>query len=100
MYSGRAEHVDRVEVFSHKGHKEHKARKADEDSVVRSVISHRGRFMAGAPPQTPKAGQSLVIAWRSGYGVEPHLKIIFVFSVSFVAKTTSVSPCPVALCET
>ena len=44
--------------------------------------------MAGAPPQTPNAGQSLAIAWRSGYGVEPHLQIIFVSFVSFVAKTT------------
>ena len=44
--------------------------------------------MAGAPPQTPNSGQSQVIAWRSGYGVEPHLQITFVskynsyFSVS------------------
>ena len=44
--------------------------------------------MAGAPPQTPNAGQSLAIAWRSGYGVEPLLQIIFVSFVSFVAKTT------------
>ena len=49
--------------------------------------------MAGAPPQTPDAGQSQVIAWRSGYGVEPHLQITF---VPFVAKCNScfsVSPC-------
>ena len=46
--------------------------------------------MAGAPPQAPNAGQSLVIAWRSGYGVEPHLQIIFVPFVTFVAKATPV----------
>ena len=28
-------------------------------------------------PQAPKAGQSQAIDWRSGYGVEPHLQILF-----------------------
>ena len=49
--------------------------------------------MAGAPPQTPNAGQSQVIAWRSGHGVEPHLQIIFAFFVPFVAKNNAYSLC-------
>ena len=44
------------------------------------VISHRGaeaqrRFIAGAPPQTPKTINSHAIDRHSGYGAEPHLSI-------------------------
>ena len=51
--------------------------------------------MAGAPPQTPNTGQSRVIVWRSGYGVEPHLQITFVF---FVAQNNSCFSVPLWLC--
>ena len=59
---------------------------------------HRGRFIAGAPPQTPNAGQSLVIDWSSGHGVEPHLQITFASVVPFVAEYNSCFSVP--LCET
>ena len=37
--------------------------------------------------QAPNTGQSLAIRRHSGYGVEPHLQIIFAFSAFFVAKS-------------
>ena len=52
--------------------------------------------MAGALPQTPNTGQSRVIDWSSGHGVEPHLQITVASFAPFVAKYNSffsVSPC-------
>ena len=40
----------------------------------------------GAPPQPPNASQSPAISPHSGYGAEPHLKIIFAPFAFFAAK--------------
>ena len=53
---------------------------AREDS--HRVTETQRRFTAGALPQTPKAGQSQAIDWRSGHGVKPHLQIIYIFYTS------------------